>query len=414
MSQSAALASTQTSPTQAEPKSASWRLKALLSVAFLMATTSVGPGFITQTSVFTTIYKTDMAFPVFASMFITFGIVMNLWRIVGVSGLRIQDIANKVAPGLGYVVGILLALGAVAFNFGNVSGSALGLQVLTNLPTTWGALATGVLGSAIFLIHNASARMDQMARYLGLLMIILIAYVALTSLPPMQGTLTAMVMPSDFSSLLLPTLTIVGGAVGGYYTGAQRLIGIGLQSQQELPSINKAAWMGISIAVLIRFLLFFAILGVVATGVTLNAKNPAADAFQHGAGDLGYYIFGLVLFVASITSVVGNSYMAISLVKTLFPVIERNEKGFCVGFILVTSIGTLLMNMPILLLMLAGLVNSIILPIVLATMLIATKRKDIVGDYKHPKFLTLLGAAIVVIMAVASVFNIESFITKMM
>ncbi|EVT97228.1 putative membrane protein, partial [Vibrio parahaemolyticus V-223/04] len=88
---------------------------------------------------------------------------------------------------------------------------------------------------------------------------------------------------------------------------------------------------------------------------------------RQGAGQLGYFIFGLVLFVASITSVVGNSYMAISLIKTLFPVVARNEKAWCVGFIILTSLGTVTMDMPILLLMLAGLVNSIILPIVLGT-----------------------------------------------
>lgn len=158
-----------TAPASIQASENSWQKKAILSVAFLMATTSVGPGFLTQTAVFTNIYKIDMAFPVFASMFITFGIVMNLWRIVGVSGMRIQDIANKVAPGMGYVVGILLALGAVAFNFGNVSGSALGINVLTGVDTTWGALFTGVVGCLLFVVHNASKRMDQMARYLACL-----------------------------------------------------------------------------------------------------------------------------------------------------------------------------------------------------------------------------------------------------
>lgn len=384
----------------------SWQSKAILSVAFLMATTSVGPGFLTQTAVFTNIYKVDMAFPVFASMFITFGIVMNLWRIVGVSGLRIQDIANKVAPGMGYAVGILLALGAVAFNFGNVSGAALGINVLTGIDTTWGALFTGLVGSLLFVVHNASKRMDQMARYLGLFMIILIAYVAMTSLPPMGETLTAAVMPSDFSSLLLPTLTIVGGAVGGYYTGAQRLVDIGLQGKENIPSIKTAAWAGISIAVVIRILLFLAVFGVISAGAVLDSSNPAADAFRQGAGETGYFIFGLVLFVASITSVVGNSYMAISLIKTLFPTVARNEKAWCVAFILVTSLGTVTMNMPILLLMLAGLVNSIILPIVLGMVLAATRRKDIIGDYKHPMYLTAIGVTIVVVMAASSVTNI--------
>ncbi|SFQ27116.1 NRAMP family divalent metal transporter [Enterovibrio norvegicus] len=390
----------------------SWQNKAILSVAFLMATTSVGPGFLTQTAVLTNIYKMDMAFPVFASMFITFGIVMNLWRIVGVSGLRIQDIANKIAPGAGYFIGILLALGAVAFNFGNVSGSALGINVLTGVDTTWGALFTGVIGCLLFVVHNASKRMDQMARYLGLFMIVLIAYVAMTSLPPMGETLTAAVMPADIGNLLLPTLTIVGGAVGGYYTGAQRLVDIGLQGKENVETIKTAAWAGISIAVVIRILLFLAVFGVIATGATLDAKNPAADAFRQGAGEVGYFIFGLVLFVASITSVVGNSYMAISLIKTLFPVVARNEKAWCVSFIILTSVGTVMMNMPILLLMLAGLVNSIILPVVLAFVLAATRRKDIVGNYKHPLYLTLSGVLIVVIMAAASFSNIGNFVSK--
>ncbi|GAL04574.1 transporter [Photobacterium aphoticum] len=70
------------------------------------------------------------------------------------------------------------------------------------------------------------------------------------------------------------------------------------------------------------------------------------------------------------------------------------------------------MNMPLLLLMLAGLVNSIILPIVLGTVLAATRRKDIVGDYKHPMYLSAMGALIVVIMAAASFSNIGNFVGK--
>ncbi|MFZ3538025.1 divalent metal cation transporter, partial [Vibrio harveyi] len=155
-----------------------------------------------------------------------------------------------------------------------------------------------------------------------------------------------------------------------------------------------------------------AVFGVIATGATLDSANPAADAFRQGAGEVGYFIFGLVLFVASITSVVGNSYMAISLIKTLFPIVARNEKVWCVGFIIITSLGTVTMNMPILLLMLAGLVNSIILPIVLGMILVATRRKDIVGDYKHPVYLTFTGIAIVVVMAASSMTNISNFVSK--
>ena len=59
-----------------------------------------------------------------------------------------------------------------------------------------------------------------------------------------------------------------------------------------------------------------------------------------------------------------------------------------------------------------GLVNSVILPIVLATMLAATRKPNIVGDYKHPLYLTAIGVTIVIVMSLASLSNISGFITK--
>ncbi len=409
-SSSSALA--HTPPVSALAPTALPQKTALISLACLMATTSVGPGFLTQTTVFTSIYQMDMAFPILASIFLTFVIVMNLWRVVGVSGLRIQDIANKVTPGLGYGIGSLLALGAVAFNFGNISGSAMGIQVLTGIDTFWGTLITGALGCLLFVAHHAAKQMDRMARYLGMLMIVLIAYVALTTQAPIVPTLIAAVSPSDFSSLFLPTLTIVGGAVGGYYTGAQRMVDLGFKGKDAIQSIKQAAWMGIGIAVVIRVLLFLAVLGVIVKGVTLDMKNPAADAFLQGAGQLGYHIFGLVLFVAAITSVVGNSYMAISLIKTLVPAIARHERQYCLGFIVLTTLATLAVDLPLLLLMLAGLVNSLILPIVLSVILIASTRKDIIGDYQHPKYLTVMGMIVVALMAAGSLYSVSGFMQK--
>ena len=72
--------------------------------------------------------------------------------------------------------------------------------------------------------------------------------------------------------------------------------------------------------------------------------------------------------------------------------------------------GTVLLNSPVVLLMTAGLVNSLILPVILGSMLLATRRKDIIGDYQHPQWLTALGSFIVIVMAGSSVFNVMNFI----
>ena len=75
--------------------------------------------------------------------------------------------------------------------------------------------------------------------------------------------------------------------------------------------------MGVSVSGIMRILLFLAVLGVVTANpdVTLDASNPAADAFRLGAGVIGYKIFGLVLFFAATTSVIGAAYTSVSFFK---------------------------------------------------------------------------------------------------
>ncbi|MFR5879800.1 MAG: hypothetical protein ACLUEQ_02750 [Cloacibacillus evryensis] len=86
-----------------------------------------------------------------------------------------------------------------------------------------------------------------------------------------------------------------------------------------------------------RYLLFLAILGVVATGVALDPKNPPASAFLIGAGQLGYRIFGVILWCAAVTSVVGASYTSISFLRTLFKQVEAYNRYWIMGFICVST-----------------------------------------------------------------------------
>ncbi len=87
-----------------------------------MATSSIGPAFLTQTAVFTEQYLASFAFAILASIVIDIGAQLNIWRVLSVSGKRGQDVANEVLPGLGYVVAFFIVLGGFAFNIGNVAG----------------------------------------------------------------------------------------------------------------------------------------------------------------------------------------------------------------------------------------------------------------------------------------------------
>ena len=109
-----------------EKKHFNWSL--LLGAAFLMATSSIGPGFLTQTTVFTAQFAASFGFVILASILLDIGAQLNIWRIIAVSENRAQDIANKVLPGLGYFLAFLVVLGGLAFNIGNIGGPASGLM----------------------------------------------------------------------------------------------------------------------------------------------------------------------------------------------------------------------------------------------------------------------------------------------
>src|SRR5699024_720813 len=109
------------------------RRRSLVGAAFLMATSAVGPGFLTQTAVFTETLLASFGFVILASIILDLGAQLNVWRIISVSGKRGQDIANDVLPGLGFVVAIFIVIGGLAFNIGNIGGAGLGVNVILGL-----------------------------------------------------------------------------------------------------------------------------------------------------------------------------------------------------------------------------------------------------------------------------------------
>ncbi len=74
---------------------------AVLGAMFLMATSAIGPGFITQTTTFTAKLGAAFAFAILASILVDIAVQLNVWRVVGVSGRRVGELGNSVLPGLG-------------------------------------------------------------------------------------------------------------------------------------------------------------------------------------------------------------------------------------------------------------------------------------------------------------------------
>jgi Mn2+/Fe2+ NRAMP family transporter len=371
----------------------------LLGAAFLMATSAVGPGFLTQTTVFTEQLATSFGFIILISVIIDLCVQFNIWQIVTVSGKRAQDLANDLFPGLGYLLAFLIVSGGLAFNIGNVAGAGLGIEAMTGISVQTGAIASAAIAIGIFLFKDAGKVMDIFTKILGLVMILLIVYVAYTSHPPLLLAVTHTFLPAKFDAIA--TITLVGGTVGGYisFAGAHRLLDSGIKGEAALPQVNRSAATGILLTSIIRYLLFLATLGIILAGAHINPDNPTASVFENAAGQFGKQLFGLMIWCAAITSVVGAAYTSISFLRSFHPFLEKHHTALTIVFILISTIIFLAVGRPVKVLVFVGTLNGFVLPIALTILLLISRESRLMGTYKHSVFLQIAGWVMVIMMS---------------
>jgi Mn2+/Fe2+ NRAMP family transporter len=371
----------------------------LIGAAFLMASSAIGPGFLTQTAVFTAQLGASLGFVILLSILLDAIAQLNIWRVITVAEIPAQDIANKVFPGLGYFISFLVFLGGMAFNIGNIAGAGLGLNVLFGISVWQGAIMSAILAIGIFIYKESGKAMDTFAKTLGGLKILLALVIVYFAKPPLAEAVIRSFNPTHFS--FTAVLTIVGGTVGGYITfaGAHRLLDAGLAGKQNLKRVSQGALGAIGLASVMRILIFLAAFGVISAGGKLNPDNPAASVFQLAGGNVGYKIFGVVMFSAGISSVVGSAYTSVSFIKSFHPLILKFNRQFIMGFIVVSCIIFLIVGKPVKTLIAVGAINGFILPLSLGIMLLAAYRTKIIADYKQPVLLTIAGVIVVITMA---------------
>lgn len=389
----------------------SGRRFAALGAAFLLAASAVGPGFLIQT----TRFSAEGGQPFFyAVLLVTLADIVtkaNIWSVVGAAGLTGAQIADRVQKGLGTVLTVAVVIGGLAFNTGNIGGAALGLSAVSGVPERVGVLVCAALAAGVFCFRGAKRIVDVLAVILGGIIVCAVLAVCVKTQPPILSTVRALPQPSAALSMFFPLITLLGGACGGYipFSGAHRLLESGSSSPKPF---RRAAVLGASVSGVIRFSLFFAVIGVCCAGKTFLAAraaaiagsdNPAAETFLLAWGAWGKRLFGVTLFCAGFATTIGASYTSVSFLKTLHPFFARNERFFIPGMIACSALILLIFGNATGFAILSGTVNGFVLPISLGCILLAAHSRAIVGDYRHPLPLTIAGwivAALSLVLAI--------------
>lgn len=368
-----------------------------------MATSAIGPGFLTSTSLFTSKLFASFGFTILVATIIDIIAQANIWRIITVANKPAQVIAGEVSPGLGGFLSMIIVFGGLVFNTGNIAGCGLGLNVLFGLDVLTGSVISASIAMVLFLVKDAGRAIDLFTRVLGLLMVALMLYVAISSRPPMVEALHRTFVPEkiDFMSII----TIVGGTVGGYITfaGAHRLLDAGIAGPDNIDRVNRSTITGIAVVTAMRVLLFIAALGVVSRGLTLDESNPAASVFKLAVGRSGYVFFGVVIWAAAVTSVVGASYTSVSFVQNLIPSYQTRKNYWVIAFILLATALFAIFGKPVKVLIFAGALNGFILAFSMGIMMVASRSDRILNGYKYPAKWFVLGSAVTIVLFVFSI-----------
>jgi Mn2+/Fe2+ NRAMP family transporter len=126
--------------------------------------------------------------------------------------------------------------------------------------------------------------------------------------------------------------------------------------------------------------------------------------FGHALGPIGVRVFGVVIWCAAVTSVIGAAYTSVSFLRDLHPIINRHWNTAVIILIALSTMIFVLTGRPARTLVLVGTLNGLILPLALGTMIVAAHRVRIVGDYRHPRVLTWAGGIAAFVMAVAGAY----------
>ncbi len=394
---------------------------AVIGAIFLMATSAIGPGFITQTATFTATMGAAFAFAILISILVDIAVQLNVWRMITSSGKRAGERANSAIPFSGHLIAVLVVIGGLAFNIGNIAGGGLGLNALLGIDPKLGGMVTAALAIIIFLVKKAGPVMDIVLVVLGIAMIVMTVVVAVIAQPPIGEALRQTFVPDELNFATITT--IVGGTVGGYitYSGAHRYLDSGHTGPEHAGPVMRAATNGILVTGVMRYVLFLAILGVVASGVTLDLSgqgaNPAGQAFGAVLGDAGLRIFGAIFWAAAISSVIGAAYTSATFLSTFttklkggWPLQLATVAFIVVSLAVYLSIGTA----PAAILVFVGGFNGLILPIGLTVfMYIGWFRRDLLGSKKYPMWLLVAGTLVTLLtwyMGIVSVGPIFAFL----
>lgn len=387
-----------------------------LGPGLLVAAAFIGPGTVTTASVVGASTGYALMWALVFSIFATIVLQEMSARlgIVSREGLGEALRTTFDSPLVKALVILLIVLaitfGNAAFETGNITGAALGLETIIGLPTQVWALVVGLVSFAL-LASGAYKLIERVLVGLVILMSIVFVVTAVLVLRPgdLGGILGGIFAPGIPEGSLLTAVALIGTTVVPYNlflhaSSVQEKWGEGVPTGRALSESRFDT----TLSIMLGGVITLAIISTAAAafferGIEITDAGQMAEQLEPLLGPLAKYFFALGLFAAGLTSAI-TAPLAAAYATSGALGWERDLSGwrFRAVWALVLVVGTVLAVLgtnPVAAILFAQAANGVLLPIVVLFLLFAMNRSNLLGDFKNGVVGNVLGGFVFIVAA---------------
>jgi Mn2+/Fe2+ NRAMP family transporter len=390
----------------------------------LVAAAFIGPGTVTLCTLVGARYKFDLLWAILLSIGAAI-ILQGMAVRIGIIGQKsiIEVLRSELKSPLIRNMILILIFGAIiigntAYEAGNISGAALGLETLIG-PLTWETSYTSLklfpllIGcvAAFLLLIGTYKVLERSLIFLVILMSISFLITAIATGPSLVNIISGLFHFSTPKGSLLSIIGLVGTTIVPY--------NLFLHSELVREKWTSKADLGYALKDMIIALVLGGLISmsviITAAGVDIAQIESAKDLASGLApvfGEASKYLLSIGLFAAGITSSITAPLAAAYVVCGCFGWKSDLKSGhFRISWAIVILFGTILASTGlkfIFIIQFAQIANGILLPIIAGILLWVMNKPSVLGTYKYNLVQNLLGFAIVIISLFLSMRSLGS------
>ncbi len=304
-----------------------------------------------------------------------------------------------------FLVVAAIGFGNAAYEAGNITGAALGLQAISGLSVSHWALLVGIVAGALL----ASAQYALIEKLL-IAMVLLMSLVFLLTLfmvrPAISDMLRGLLVPEIPSGSLLTVIALIGTTVVPYNlflqaSAVQKKWPATMDTQKALAESRLDTGLSIGLGGLITLAVMSTSAAAFFGGDREFSAASMAQQLEPLLGTSARYFFAAGLFAAGLSSAVTAPLAAaFAVCGALGWSQDLRATRFRLIWLAVLLCGTIFAAVgtkPLTAILFAQAANGFLLPICAIFLLVVMNRKESLGAYANGTLVNLLGGAVVLV-----------------